>query len=155
MLVICNVGSLLGVYGAVVEGQQFECPDDVAKQLLAKGYVRRPLEPAMTYEVKVIEASPAPMRYETKVIQPSFSAAAHETKEGDRLAVSDGDLPDGQPAGVGTEDVAVLPGADVSESRIGHRRGRSGKRRGSIGDGAEGDQVVQAASGGDNGGDNW
>ena len=49
MRVIAN-RQLTGHYGMVTAGQEFEAEDDVARQLLRAGLVKRPDPPAMVYE---------------------------------------------------------------------------------------------------------
>jgi hypothetical protein len=53
---------LTGIYGTVVTGQEFECPDDVARELLISGVVHKAEPPKVQYETKVIrpaEVGPA------------------------------------------------------------------------------------------------
>ena len=45
---------LTGHYGVVTMGQEFEAEDDVARQLLRNGLVKKPDLPSMAYETKVI-----------------------------------------------------------------------------------------------------
>ena len=43
------IRQLVGDYGRVADGQQFEAPEDVAKQLLARGLARRADPPEVLY----------------------------------------------------------------------------------------------------------
>lgn len=136
---VCAVGQLFNEkeYGQVVEGQEFNCSEHVALQLLRNGYARRPLAPAAEYEIKItwpsLEEAPA-------------VAATEQTKEADRPAdisefklqivggapADNGDLPDPEPPAVDTGNASVLLQPDVPEHGTDHSRGRGrGKRGGS------------------------
>lgn len=109
MQVIAN-RQLFGDYGAVVAGQQFECQDDVANELIARSLVRRLEAPKVAYEVKVI------------VPEAPEVAAAREPEP----FRSDVPLPDPEPQGMAPEGNRVLPGSDVRQERPANR----GRRRG-------------------------
>ena len=51
---VIAIRQLTGNYGTVIAGQEFTCSDDVARELLAAGVVRRPDPPQVIYETKVI-----------------------------------------------------------------------------------------------------
>src|SRR3954453_18400485 len=96
MRVIAN-RQLTGHYGVVTTGQEFDADDDVARQLIRNGLVKRPDPPAMVYE--------------TKVIVPEVPEAAP------RDAFRDLPVPDPQSAGVAPEGNRELSDADVSPPR--------------------------------------
>jgi hypothetical protein len=45
---------LTGEYGTVIAGQEFECSDQIAHELLAQGMVRKADPPKVVYETKVV-----------------------------------------------------------------------------------------------------
>lgn len=53
MLLIAH-RQLTGVYGTVAPGDQFNCPDDIAKELIHAGLVHKADPPKILYETKVI-----------------------------------------------------------------------------------------------------
>ena len=60
MRLVCISNQLSGAYGTVVAGQEFECEDPTAIELLRAGFVRKPGSPAVQYETKVIVPHEAP-----------------------------------------------------------------------------------------------
>ena len=107
MRVIAN-RQLTGHYGMVTAGQEFEAEDDVARQLLQAGLVKKPDPPAMVYE--------------TKVIAPEVPEAAP------RDVFRDVSLPDPEPAGMAPEGDSVLSTPDVPEPGTADPRGRTGRK---------------------------
>jgi hypothetical protein len=99
---------LTGHYGVVSMGQEFDADEDVARQLLRAGLVKRPDPPAMVYE--------------TKVIVPEVPEAAP------RDAFRDVSLPDTEPAGMAPESNRELSEADLPAQRIDDPRGRAGRK---------------------------
>src|SRR5512137_189099 len=83
---------LTGVYGTVVAGQEFECPDDVARQLIQSGVVHK--------------AEPPKVQYETKIIRPAEVGPAQPFR--------DVPVPDPQPAPVAAPGNRVVQIADLS-----------------------------------------
>ena len=108
MRVIAN-RQLTGHYGVVTMGQEFDAEDDVARQLLRAGLVKRPDPPAMVYE--------------TKVIVPEAPEAAP------RDAFRDMPLSDAEPQEVASESDRMLPAADLPAARIAHPVGRGRRSR--------------------------
>ena len=53
MRLISNI-QLTGTYGTVVAGQEFECEESTARELLTAGIVRKAGPPVVRYETKVI-----------------------------------------------------------------------------------------------------
>src|SRR5687767_9167576 len=103
MLLTCAVGSLLGDYGKVSQGQEFECKDErVALQLIAEG--------------KAYRVMPPPVIHETT---PEVSA---------RPPFRDVPVPDEEPAPVAAESNPVLPGSNVSQQGTPHPRRRRGRK---------------------------
>ena len=115
MRIIAN-RQLSGVYGTVVDGQEFEVADDIALQLLAANLVRKPGPPRVLYDSKV--------SYQTKVVIPEASEV------GPRQPFRDVPLSHQEPPIVVTESDPVLPAADVSEQGTADTS-RRGKRSGS------------------------
>jgi hypothetical protein len=107
MRVIAN-RQLAGHYGVVTMGQEFDADDDVARQLLRAGLVRKPDPPVVVYE--------------TKVILPAVPEAAP------RDAFRDMSLSDEEPTGVAAGGDPVLSTADVSQSGTADPRGRIGRK---------------------------
>jgi len=54
MRLIAVAHQLTGVYGTVTAGQEFECRDDLAIQLVRSGSARKADPPRVTYETKVV-----------------------------------------------------------------------------------------------------
>jgi len=107
MRVIAN-RQLTGHYGMVTAGQEFEAEDDVARQLLRAGLVKRPDPPAMVYE--------------TKVIVPEVPEAAP------RDVFRDVSLPDSEPAVMAAEGDQELSAADLQTPRTNDPVGRAGRK---------------------------
>ena len=107
MRVIAN-RQLTGHYGMVTAGQEFEAEDDVARQLLRAGLVKRPDPPAMVYE--------------TKVIEPEVPEAAP------RDVFRDVSLSHAEPAGMAPEGDQEFSAADLLPPRTDDPRGRSGRK---------------------------
>lgn len=99
MRVIAN-RQLTGVYGTVVAGQEFECPDEVARQLLYSGVVRK--------------ADPPQVLYETKVVRPAEVGPTQPFRD---LSVPD----KGQETMASPRD-PVVQVADLSGTAINHRK---------------------------------
>ena len=57
---VCLSNSAHGLRPTVVAGQEFECEDPTAIELLRAGFVRKPGSPAVQYETKVIVPHSAP-----------------------------------------------------------------------------------------------
>ncbi len=107
MRVIAN-RQLTGHYGVVTTGQEFDAHEDVARQLLRAGLVKRPDPPAMVYE--------------TKVIVPKAPEAAP------RDVFRDVSLHDAEPTGMAPEGNRELSAADVQTPRTDDSRGRTGRK---------------------------
>ena len=60
MRLVCLSNQLTGSYGTVVAGEEFECEDPTAIELLRAGFVRKPGSPAVQYETKVIVPRSSP-----------------------------------------------------------------------------------------------
>ena len=107
MRVIAN-RQLTGHYGVVTIGQEFDANDDVARQLIHAGLVRKPDPPTLVYE--------------TKVMVPEVPEAAP------RDAFRDVPLPDAEQAGLAAGSDPVLSTADVLQSGTADSRGRTGRK---------------------------
>ena len=107
MRVIAN-RQLTGHYGVVSGGEEFEADDDVARQLLRTGLVRKPDPPRVLYE--------------TKVIVPESPEAAP------RPGFRDVPVPDAEPAPVASESDPLLRASDVSRQGASDPRGRSTRK---------------------------
>ena len=107
MRVIAN-RQLTGHYGVVTIGQEFEADDDVARQLLRNGLVKKPDLPAMVYE--------------TKVIAPEAPEAAP------RDTFRDVPLPDAEQADVAPEGNREFSAANFQAQRTDDPRGRAGRK---------------------------
>ena len=107
MRVIAN-RQLTGHYGVVSMGQEFDADEDVARQLLRAGLVKKPDPPVMVYE--------------TKVVSPEAPEAAP------REAFRDLPLPDAEPTGMAAEGDSVLSAPDVPQPGTAHTRGRAGRK---------------------------
>ena len=99
---------LTGHYGVVTIGQEFEADDDVARQLLRNGLVKKPDLPAMVYE--------------TKVIAPEVPEAAP------RDTFRDVPLPDAEQADVAPEGNREFSAANFQAQRNDDPRGRAGRK---------------------------
>ena len=109
MRLVANT-QLTGAYGTVVAGQEFECHDPTALELLAMGSVRKAGPPAVRYETKVIVPGEAPQ------------VSARETFR--HVPVSD----EGS-AGMAAEGDLVLSGTNVSQRGAANHSGRRGRSR--------------------------
>ena|ERR1700737_4559457 len=109
MRLICTAQQLTGDYGTVTAGQEFDCPDDVAQQLLAVGSVRKP--------------GPPRVRYETKVIVPEAPEV------GARLPFRDMPVSHEESSSVAAEGDRVLPESDVPEQGAADNRRRGRRAR--------------------------
>ena len=107
MRVIAN-RQLTGHYGVVTAGQEFDADDDVARQLLRAGLVKRPDPPVMLYE--------------TKVVSPEAPEAAP------REAFRDVPLSDAEPTHVAGECNPEFSEPNVSVPRTDTPRGRAGRK---------------------------
>src|ERR1019366_3966421 len=99
---------LAGHYGVVTIGQEFEADDDVARQVLRNGVVRKPDLPAMVYE--------------TKVIAPEVPEAAP------RDVFRDVPLPDAEQTDVAPEGNREFSAANFQAQRTDHPGGRGGRK---------------------------
>jgi len=100
---------LTGVYGTVAAGDQFECSDDIGKQLVANHLAHKAEPPTVVYETKQVVPSEAP---EVRPERP----------------FRDVHVPDTQSEEVATAGDSVLSEADVQSPRTadsGRRRRRS------------------------------
>jgi hypothetical protein len=116
MRVICNAQQLHGDYGTVTAEQEFECPDDVAPELIKAGLVRALPKPKVLYETK-------PILPEYRVIVPEAPEVSARPPFRN-VPLSHEESPD-----VAPESDSVLPGSDVSQQRNDHRGGRRGRAR--------------------------
>lgn len=98
---------LEGSYGTIAPDQKFDCPDDIAQELLKRGLVRNPAPPRV--------------QYETKIIKPTAPEV------GPREPFRDSPVSDQKPAAVATEGDRVLPGANLPERGATDSRGRGGR----------------------------
>lgn len=98
---------LRGVYGLVVPGQTFDCPDDVAAELLKKEVARMALPPRVQYETKVVTPE-----------APEVSA---------RQPFRDVPVLDAQPETVAPESDRVFSTTDLPPLRTDDPRGRGGR----------------------------
>jgi len=101
------LSQLTGVYGTVQENEVFDCPEDIALQLLAMNKARK--------------ADPPRIIKETKVFTPP--------EVGPIVPFRDGVVPDSQPKGMASEGNPVLPGSDLDEQGTADPRGRRGRFR--------------------------
>lgn len=92
---------LTGVYGTVPPDTIFDCPDDIAKELLNAGKVRKPEPPRIL---------------ETKVIRPP--------EVGPVIPFCNVPLSDSEPAEVVAESHSMLPESDLPEQRTPDSGGR-------------------------------
>src|ERR1019366_5755395 len=99
---------LTGHYGVVTIGQEFEADDDVARQLLRNGVVKKPDPPALVYE--------------TKVIAPEVPEAAP------RDIFRDVPLPDAESPGVAGEGDREFSAANFQPQRTDDPGGRTGRK---------------------------
>lgn len=104
MRLIANKPLYSREFGPVRQGDEFDRPDDIGRELLAMGYARKPDAPRVLYS--------------TKVIRPE----APEVRARDPFR----DVPvlDEKSSGVVAESDPMLPRPDVPESRVADHRGR-------------------------------
>jgi hypothetical protein len=78
---------LTGEYGTVVAGQEFDCDDAAAYQLVTAGMARKAAPPAVRYETKVIvpEAPEVRAREMFRHLPVSDAEPATVASEGDRM----------------------------------------------------------------------
>lgn len=113
---------LTGAYGTVAPGEEFECADEIAGELL-RAYLVRP-------------ATPPRVTYETKVIWPAAPSQSFEAPEvSARLPFRDVPVPDAESKAVAPESHSVLPDADVPKSGAIDSRGRGRRARSGAGNG--------------------
>ena len=101
---------LTGSYGTVVAGQEFECEEATARELLSAGMVRK--------------TGPPIVRYETKVIVPEAPEVSA------RHSFRDVPVSDEEPEAVAAQSHPVLRAADAPERGTADSGGR-GRRSGS------------------------
>lgn len=101
MNVIAN-SQLTGIYGTVAKDEPFNCPDEVAKELLANRKVRLAGKPIVRKEIKVIKPP----------------------EVGPTVPFRDGSLSDSEPKIVPSSSNKKLSRADSSRQRTSHSRGR-------------------------------
>lgn len=109
MRLVANT-QLTGAYGTVVAGQEFECHDPTALELLRAGSVRKVGPPAVRYETKVISPGEAP-----QVSARENFRHMPLSDEGSETVASEGD--------------PVLRAADVQQRGAADRSGRRGRSR--------------------------
>ena len=108
MRLISNT-QLTGSYGTVVAGQEFECEESTARELLTAGIVRK--------------AGPPAVRYETKVIVPEAPEVSA------RHSFRDVPVPDEESEELASEGNRLLPAADAPERGTADSGGRGGRSR--------------------------
>ena len=106
MFLISN-RQLTGVYGTVTPGQEFNCPEDVAKELLRAGVAHK--------------AEPPKVLYETKVVRPP--------EVGPTIPFRDMPVSDQKPEEVAAAGDHVLPAADIPKQGASDSGGRRGRLR--------------------------
>jgi len=108
MRLIAN-SQLTGAYGTVVAGQEFDCEDATAVELVRNCVARKAAPPAVRYETKVI----APEAPEVSPRQPFRHLPVSDTR----------------PETVAPEGDLVFPvAADKSQDRAAHPGGRGGRK---------------------------
>jgi len=105
MKLVCIAQQLTGEYGTVTAGQEFECREEIAMQLIRGGSAKKPGSPRVVYETK-------PKTFETPEVSP-------------RQPFRDSSVPDKKSASVAPEGDPVLSGSEISAPRDAHRSGRS------------------------------
>jgi|ERR1041385_4650511 hypothetical protein len=99
---------LTGVYGTVSDGEQFECPDAIAENLIERNLAHKAEPPQILYETKVIERAP-----EVSPVTPFCDLPVrHE-----------------EPTELAAESNRVLPEPDVSAPRVTDRGRRRDRKR--------------------------
>ncbi len=109
MRIVAN-RQLTGVYGTVSAGQEFECHDATALELLQAGFVQRAGAPAV--------------RYETKVIVPAEAPQVSARDSFRHVPVSDA-----RPETVAAAGDCVFPGPDAPQRGAADSGGRRGRQR--------------------------
>ena len=102
---------LTGVYGTVGPGVTFDCPDEIAVELIKAGLAHR--------------SGPPRVLYETKVIVPA--------EVGPIVPFRDVPVPDTEPTGLAADGNSVFSAADVSKQRALNPGGRRGRARPGVG----------------------
>jgi len=97
MKLVCIAQQLTGEYGTVTAGQEFECPQEIAMQLIRGGSAKKPGSPRVVYETK-------PKTFETPEVSP-------------RQPFRDSSVPDKKSASVAPEGHPLLSGSDVPAPR--------------------------------------
>lgn len=110
--------NIVGDYGTVGEGQQFDCPDDVAESLIARGLAHPATPPRVLYESKPMSYETKPARFEQPEVKPELGTPFRN-----------GVVFDKKPPSVAPESDSVLAGTDVQEQRVVDNRGRHGRSR--------------------------
>jgi hypothetical protein len=109
MRLIAVAHQLTGVYGTVTAGEEFECRDDLAKQLVRSGSARKAAPPRVLYETKVV----VPEAPEVGARPPFRNVPVHH-------AESPPVAPEGDP---------VLPAADLPAPGAADSGGRGKRKR--------------------------
>ena len=109
MLLVAG-SQLTGSYGTVQAGQEFECPDGTALELLLAGRAQKAGQPTM--------------RYETKVIQPGEASQVSAREAFRHVPVSDP-----RPETVASEGDCVFSGADARKRGAADTGRRTGRQR--------------------------
>jgi len=94
MRLIAVAHQLTGVYGTVTAGQEFECRDDLARQLVKAGSARKADPPRVTYETKVVvlEAPEVSARLPFRDVPVRHEESPPVDPESDRV-LPESDLP--------------------------------------------------------------
>lgn len=111
MRLVCIAQQLTGDYGTVTAGQEFECREDVAMQLIRGGKARKPGSPRVLYETK-------PASFEAPEVSP-------------RQPFRDSSVPDQKSEELAPESDSMFSGPDLPVQGNAHRGGR-GRRPGSV-----------------------
>jgi hypothetical protein len=109
MRVIAN-RQLTGEYGTIAPNQEFECPNELAGQLRAKGMVRNAIPPRIEYETQVLRPQEAP---EVSPRHPFRNRTLSDPKQ----------------ENVATESDREFPAADIPSSGASDPRRRGGRSR--------------------------
>lgn len=100
---------LIGGLGTFLMGQEFDAPDDVAKQLMANGVARHPDPPRVVYQTKVI----TPEAPEVSARHPFRHSGMFDAESAELAAEGDSSVPE----------------SDVSERGVAHPGGRGRRTR--------------------------
>jgi hypothetical protein len=135
MRLVCDSLRLLGDYGTVLQGEEFECPDESAMQLIRDGKARRADAPKVLYDTKVIGPETPKIRYETKTQEQDEETTGNKgaLEVSDSRPFRNGALHHEEPASVAPEVDPAVPDANVPEQGTPdrgrrRRRERSGSR---------------------------